>query len=136
MKRTIVFALGLFLCAACCGDGEKLEVPPLPKDGAAIPYGQVLTRLAAQTNAAKEEHFLNRWDGLVDSTVSLDQSAVYLMRSADLPALHKASIEKSSEEMKGNIAKLREAARRKDQTESLDLIRRIHNQIREMQELK
>jgi len=136
MKRSIAFAFGMLLVAACCGDGEKLEVPPLPKDGAALPYDQVLSRLNAQTNAAKEDHFLNRWDGLVDTSVSLEQTAGYLTRSADLPPTHKMTIEKAGELMKADIMKLREAARRKDEVESLELIRRVHNRVRELQELK
>lgn len=136
MNRSVILALCGILSISCCGDGEQIAVPPLPKDGTALPYSQVLSRLSAQTNAAKEEHFLNRWDGLVDATVTLEQSTSYLTRSPDLPPTHKATIEKSAEELKANIVKLREAARKKDQNESLELIRRMHNQIRDLQDLK
>ena len=135
MHRTILLVVACALSLSCQGDAEKLP-PPLPKDGTALPYTQVLTRLSAQTNAAKEEHFLNHWDGLVDATLSLEQSAGYVLKSPDLPVSHKARIETAAGELNIHILKLREAARQKDQTESLEMIRRIHNQVRELQELK
>ena len=133
-------ALPVLLCCAvslsCCGDSEKLTVPPLPQDGSAISYPQVLSRLAAQTDTAKESHFLNRWDAVVDGTLGLEQSAGYLLKSPDVPAFHKVRIEKSARELTADILALRESARRKDQVESLEMIRRIHNRVRDLQELK
>jgi hypothetical protein len=135
MNRPVILALCL-ASLSCCGDGEKAPLPPLPKDGNAMPYTQVLARLAAQTNSAKEEHFLNHWDALADLATSLEQSAAYLSKAPDLPPLGKERFEKAAGEMQANIIKLREAARKKDQTESLELIRRLHNDIRELQDLK
>jgi hypothetical protein len=136
MRRTLFATFICVGCLSCCGDAEKLPVPPLPLDGAALPYSQVVSRLSSQTNAAKDEHFLNRWDGVIEVSVGLEQTASYLLRSPDLPTSHKPKIEKTSTELNSNILKLREAARRKDQTESLELIRRIHNQVKDLQELK
>jgi hypothetical protein len=136
MNRSLVLVVCAFASISCCGDAEKISVPPLPKDGGALPYSQVLTRLSAQTNAAKEEHFLNHWDGLVEAATGLELSAAYLVKAPDLPLAHKAKIEKSADEMQSNIVKLRETARKKEQTESLELIRRLHNQIHEVQDLK
>jgi hypothetical protein len=136
MRRTLFAVISCAACLSCCGDAEKLPVPPLPQDGAALPYSQVVSRLSSQTNAAKDEHFLNRWDGLIDAAAGLEQTSTYLLRSPDLPSAHKPKIEKTSTELHTNILKLREAARRKDQTESLELIRRIHNQVKDLQELK
>jgi len=92
--------------------------------------------LQAQVTTAKEEHFLNHWDGVVEAAAGLQQTVSYLMKSPDLPLLHKSTIEKASAEMTGAIAKLRESARKKDQAETLELIRQIHNKIHELQELK
>lgn len=136
MRRSVLALLCCATSLSCCGDGEKLTVPPLPQDGTAVPYAQVVARLSAQTNTAKDEHFLNRWDAVVDASVALEQSAGYLLRAPDLPAAHKVKIEKSAGELNANILKLREAARRKDQAESLELIRRVHNQVRDLQDLK
>ena len=135
MQRTILLLAISALSLSCLGDAERLP-PPLPRDGTALPYSQVLTRLSAQTNAAKEEHFLNHWDALVDVSLTLEQSAGYLLKSPDLPPTHKVQIEKTVGDLNVNILRLREAGRRKDQTESLEMIRRIHNEIRELQELK
>lgn len=136
MSRVVIIVIASMLSLSCCGDAEKLSVPPLPQDGSALPYGQILSRLAAQTNTAKDEHFLNHWDAVVDASVGLEQSAGYLLKAPDLPLLQKARIEKSATDLNGQILKLREAARKKDQAESLELIRRIHNQVRELQDLK
>ena len=135
MHRIILLIAACAVSLSCQGDAEKLP-PPLPRDGTAPPYSQVLTRLSAQTNAAKEEHFLNHWDALVDASLSLEQSASYVLKSPDLPAIHKAQIEKTAAELNTDILKLRAAARQKDQTESLEMIRRIHTQVRELQDLK
>ena len=136
MRRAFI-AFGFCLASlSCCADGERLSVPPLPQDGSALPYAQVLTRLAAQTDRAKEEHFMNRWDGVVDASTALEQSSTYLLKAPDLPPAHKATFEKSSAELNANIVKFREAAQRKDQTETLELIRRLHNEIRDLQDLK
>ena len=136
MRRTMI----LFACSlssiSCNADGERLTVPPLPQDGSPLPYAQVLSRLAAQTNSAKEEHFLNHWDGVVEAATALERSNSYLLKAPDLSPAHKATIEKTSGEINGEIIKLRDAARRKDQTESLELIRLLHNQIRDLQDLK
>jgi hypothetical protein len=136
MRRTIILIAWSLVSISCSAEGERLVVPPLPQDGTALPYSQVLSRLAAQTNTAKEEHFLNHWDGVFDATNALEQSGSYLLKAPDLPQAHKATIEKASTEFNENIVKLREAARRKDQTEALELIRRLHNQIRDLQDLK
>lgn len=136
MNRFVLLAACALSSLSCCGDGEKLAVPPLPQDGTALPYTQVLARLSAQTNTAKEEHFLNHWDAVVDASSNLERSASYLLKSPDLPPTHKATIEKSAGELQANIVKLREAALKKDQGESLELIRRVHNQVRDLQDLK
>lgn len=136
MCRNLVIAIIGLASISCCGDGEKLLLPPLPQDGAALPYSQVLTRLAAQTNTAKEELFLEKWDGLADAATALDQSASYLLKSPDLPMVHKATFEKSANGLKQDVTKLRDGAKSKDQSQTLEAIRRIHNQVRELQDLK
>jgi hypothetical protein len=135
MKRALVAAFFVLGGLSCTGDAERLP-PPLPQDGTALQFSQVLARLSAQANTAKEEHFLNHWEGVVDAAIGMDHSAAYLLKSPDLPPFHKARIEKEASQLKADIVNLRQAARNKDQTESLELIRRIHNQIREMQDLK
>ncbi len=136
MRRTIILFACTLTSISCSADGERLTVPPLPQDGTALPYSQVLSRLAAQTNSAKEEHFLNHWDGVADAATALEQSSSYLLKAPDLPPTHKAAIEKTSADLNGEIVKLRDAARRKDQTEALELIRQLHNQIRDLQDMK
>jgi hypothetical protein len=136
MKRSVLLVVCALASLSCCGDGEKIPLPPLPQDGTALPYSQVLTRLATQTNTAKEELFLNHWDALADISTNLERSAGYLLKAPDLPPTHKAAIEKSTGELQGSIVKLREAARKKDQNDSLELIRRLHNQVRDLQDLK
>ena len=135
MRRTIWAVVASLCCLSCSSDAEKL-LPPLPQDGTALPYAQITTRLSAQTDSAKDAHFLNQWDGLVDVTLQLEQSAGYVMRAPDLPEAHKARLQTVTLELTANIKKLREAARAKDQAESLELIRRIHNQVRDLQEPK
>jgi hypothetical protein len=135
MSRALLAMLCAAVSLSCRGDAERLP-PPLPKDGSAVPYRQILTRLSAQANTAKEEHFLSNWDGVVDASAGIENSTAYILKAPDLPILHRSKIEKSSSELHSNAVKLREAARKKDQTESLDLIRRIHNQIHELQEFK
>lgn len=135
MSRTVVVLICCMASLSCRGDAEKLP-PPLPQDGTALPYSQVLARLQAQVTTAKEEHFLNRWDSVAEAAAGLQQTAPYLMRASDMPVSQKPAITKASTEISGNIAKLRDAARRKDQAETLELIRLLHNQIRELQELK
>jgi len=135
MKQTLLM-IACSLSLSCAGDAERLTVAPLPKDGTALPIKDVLSRLSAQTTTAKEEHFLNQWDGLVEATVSLEQSTGYLLRAPDVPAVHRPAYEKASAELKIQIVKLRESARRKDQTESLESIRIIHNQVRDLQDLR
>ena len=135
MTRAIVALFIAVTALSCCGDAEKLP-PPLPKDGGVMPYAQVLARLSAQVNTAKDEHFLNHWDAVVEASVGLQQSADYLLRSPDLPPIHRVAIEKSSKELSADILKLRDTARKKEQSESLELIRRIHNKVRELQDLK
>ncbi len=98
MNRFVLLAACALSSLSCCGDGEKLAVPPLPQDGTAVPYSQVLARLAAQTNTAKEEHFLNHWDGVVDASNNLERSASYLLKAPELPPTHTATIEKSAGE--------------------------------------
>jgi hypothetical protein len=136
MQRTMILFACTLTSISCSADGERLTVPPLPQDGTALPYSQVLGRLAAQTNSAKEEHFLNHWDGVADAATALEQSGGYLLKAPDLPPAHKAAIEKASRQLNGDIVKLRDAARRKDQSEALELIRRLHNQIRDLQDMK
>ena len=135
MRRTLCTVLVSMCSLSCWSDAEKLP-PPLPQDGTALPYTQVTARLAAQTNSAKDNHFLNQWDGLVDVTLQLEQTTGYLMRAPDLPEAHKARIQNDAVALTSNVKKLREAARAREQAESLELIRRIHNQVRDLQDIK
>ena len=135
MRRSICAILVCLFCLSCWSDAEKLP-PPLPQDGTALPYAQITSRLAAQINSAKDAHFLNQWDGVVDSSLQLEQSAGYLMRSPDLADANKPRVQKETTALVSNIKEMREAARVKDEVKSLELIRRIHNQIRELQDLR
>jgi hypothetical protein len=135
MRRALLAVLLSAVSLSCCGDAEKLTVPPLPQDGTALPYAPVIARLSAQINTAKDEHFLNHWDAVVDASVALEHSAGYLVKAPDLTPAGRTRVEKAAAELTGNIVKLREAARKKDEAESLELIRRIHNAVRELQDL-
>ncbi len=135
MHRNFCAILVCLCCLSCCSDAEKLP-PPLPQDGAALPYAQVTARLSAQINSAKDAHFLNQWDSLVDATLQLEQSAGYLMRSPDLAEANRPRLQKETATLVSNIKQLREAARGKDEVKSLELIRHVHNQVRDLQDIR
>lgn len=135
MRRSIWGIVASFVCLSCWSDAERLP-PPLPQDGTALPYSQVTSRLSAQTNSAKDAHFLNQWDTVVDVSLQLEQSAGYLMRSPDLAEAQRPRVQKIATDLKTNIVKLRETARAKDQAESLECIRRIHNSVRDLQDVR
>lgn len=135
MRQNICAILVCLCCLSCCSDAEKLP-PPLPEGGAALPYAQVTARLSAQINTAKDAHFLNQWDSLVDTTMQLEQSAGYLMRAPDLTDANKPRVQNETTTLVTNIKQLRESARGKDEAKSLELIRRIHNQVRDLQEMR
>ncbi len=122
--------------SSCQFDAERLPLAPLPQDGTVLPYQQVISRLKAQINSAKDAHFLEQWDVLETISQRLAESSSYLMRSADLPIEHRARIQKDSVQINNAIRNLQKAAKTKNQPASLEMIRLLHNTICDLEEIK
>jgi hypothetical protein len=120
------------LSLSCTSEAEKVPIPPLPVDGSSLSYNDVLARLAAQTNTARDEHFLNQWDKLADTARALEVSASYLPKSTNIPPRRQPTIAQDTAALMQNIRLLPSTAKIHDQAQALEAIRRIHNQIREL----
>ncbi len=130
--RSYGFIVLALISLSCISDAEKVPLPPLPVDGAPLSYNEVLARLVAQTNSARDEHFLNHWDRLAEIALALEQSAIYLPKSTNVPPSRQATLAQDSASLIQNIRLLQTTARLREETKALEAIRRIHNQIREL----
>src|SRR5271165_444811 len=112
MKRAPLLLLSLVLYAGCATPPER-AVRPLPEDGPAPPYSDLLTRARLQATAATEAFYVNQWGDLEDAAKSLEQTAKFLGKSADAPPKQKDSLGTRADELGKEALVLHEAARSK-----------------------
>jgi hypothetical protein len=132
MSRHVVTGLFLLVAAGCQLPPERLPLKPLPEDGPALPYADMVSRARAQATAANEAFYVNQWAELEDAARGLEQTARFLTKATDVPVKHKDTLAIEAGDLGKDAARLREAAKGNDVKQTNELLQRINLKVREL----
>lgn len=134
MHRTLLGGLCLLTITVvgCQLPPEKLPVKPLPEDGQPLPYADLVSRARLQATSATEAFYVDGWAELEEAARVLEQTARLLARATDVPARNKERLEARTADLVKDAARLREAARAKDDKQTNEALQRLHLTVREL----
>jgi hypothetical protein len=125
-------------CAVCVGlagcrlPPDREPFKPLPENGAVFSYGELLTRLHSQANAAMDAFFVDAWVELDEAASGIDQTARFLAK-ADAPPEHlKTNLLQNCTNLQKEATRLGDAARKKNADVATEALQRITLQIRQL----
>jgi hypothetical protein len=129
MSRTVWFPAFL-LALGCTLPPEQVPIKPLPEDGPAQPYADLVGRARMQATAANEAFYVNRWSDLEDAARGLEQTARFIGKAADVPGKHKDTLVVETSDLGKEAVRLRDAARDHDTKQATESLQRINLQVR------
>lgn len=132
MRRAFRPALIVFLLAGCQLPPERLPVQPIPENGQAPEYSDVVTRARLHAMTAIEAFYVNKWTDIEESARALEKTAALLPRATDVPAAQKDKLDKHATDLAREANQLREAAKAKDTKKTIDILQAILVKVREM----
>jgi hypothetical protein len=127
--------LGSLLCAILVGcrlPPDREPFKPLPENGAKFSYGELLSRLHSQANAAMDAFFVDAWVELNESAKGIVQTSRFLAKADDPPEHLKTSLIQSCSNLQKEAERLAEAASKKNADAATESLTRITSQIRQL----
>jgi hypothetical protein len=132
MNRAWLFPVILVAVAGCVTPAERLPLAPLPENGQALPYAELLTRARLQATACTEAFYVNKWTDLDEAAKGLEQTAKFLGKATDVPAKHLDTLPILAGDLGKDATALEEAAKAQDVKKSNELLQKIHLKVREL----
>jgi hypothetical protein len=131
--RTPLFAVAAALLAAGCAiPPEPIKVKPLPADGSGLAWADMVQRSRTLAMSATEAFYRDEWTSVVAAAEGLEQTALYLPKSPDIPAARKASVEAQMQALQKEAQALQKAAKAKDVDKTNDGLQKIHLRVRSL----
>jgi hypothetical protein len=131
MRRFWLLALFLPL-AGCTLPAERVPLQPLPENGQALPYPDLLTRIRAQARASNDAYYLDHWNDLEDLAKGIEQTARFLSKAQEVPAKNRDTLNEVTRDLGKSAVKLREAAAAKDVDKALKAMTEINSKVRQL----
>ncbi len=132
MRRSCCLA-ALLLVAGCQAIPDTHRpVQPLPLDGPPLSYREVISRARTLATQATEAFYVDQWADVEKAAVNLEDTARYLPKTADVPAVQKTSLEARSQTLVQESLALREAAKSRDEKKTTEAMQRINLLVREL----
>jgi hypothetical protein len=122
----------LFMLTGCQVAAERVAVMPLPEEGDALSYADVVQRARFQATAANEAFYLDKWADLQEAATALEKTARYLAKSSEIPAPRKADLAARVEELTKLTGQLSEAAKVQDVKKANEALQQINLKLREL----
>jgi hypothetical protein len=133
MRRTLLAATLCLIAAGCLATAEpRRPLQPLPMDGPPLSYKDVVTRARNIATSATEAFYIDLWIEVERSAQSLEETANYLPRAAEIPEVRKVSLEARSQALVKESQALREAAKAKDEKKTTEAMQKINLLVREL----
>jgi len=134
MKRILLIGwLTLALTSCQIGPEERRDpLVPLPDKVTPQPYGRLLERARTQASKATDAFYRDNWGELEDTARGLEQTAVFLAKSDDVPAKHRDTVVTLSGDLGKLARQLREAAVSKSVDKATEVMKSINLKVREM----
>jgi len=132
MRSILLCAATLVFLVGCRLPPDREPFKPLPEDGARYSYGELLSRLHSQANAAMDAFFVDAWIELEEAAQGIDQTARFLAKASDPPESLKTSIVQSCGNLQKEATRLAESARKKSAETATETLQKITLQIRQL----
>jgi hypothetical protein len=132
MLRAFSCCLMLLTLITGCRIVEREGMLPLPENGPALTYADMLNRARSQSGAALDSFYVDAWADLEQAAVRLEESAKLLPKTTQIPDAFKAKLPAEAELLRQDAAKLQEAARAKNGTQANEAMQRINQRIRQL----
>ena len=135
MRRLLFFCgalAGSLALAGCAIPPETIKVKPLPADGSGLAWGDMVQRSRALAMSATEAFYRDEWTAVVAAAEGLEQSALFLPKSTDIPAPRRASVEAQTQALQSESQALQKAAKAKDVEKTNEALQRIHLRVRSL----
>jgi hypothetical protein len=130
MSRVLVASLFFAGLLGCALPPEQVAIKPLPENGTPPPYVDLVTRARAQATSANEAFYVNNWTDLEDAARGLEQTARFLGKAGDVPAIHKDKLPVEAGDLGKEATRLREAAKGQEVKAANESLQRINLNVR------
>jgi len=131
MRRPLLAGIGsLLLVAGCAVQPEPIKVPPLPVDGPGLAWNDMVKRSRSLAMSATEAFYRDEWNGVEAAGKSLEETALHLPKSTDIPAVRKSSVDGLSQGLQTEAQSLQQAAKAKDVEKVNVSLQKIHARVR------
>src|SRR5262249_43393738 len=114
MRTTCVGLLAIVLSLGCQTAPEQIKIPPLPAEGQPVTYSDVVQRARVLATTATEAFYIDKWGEVESAALGLEQTALYLPKSSDIPAARRASMDAQMQSLVREAQELRDAAKKSD----------------------
>jgi hypothetical protein len=111
---------------------DREPFKPLAETGERYSYGELLSRLHGQAQAALDAFFVDAWVELEEAGTGIDQTARFLAKTSDPPPHLKSNLVQSCGNLQKEATRLSEAARMKNADTATEALQRIALQIRQL----
>jgi hypothetical protein len=133
MGRAIFVAFSMFAVAGCLATPEPIRpIQPLPTDAGAMSYREVMIRARTLASTANEAFYIDHWSDVEKAALSLEETAQYLPRAAEIPPTRKVSLDARSQELIRQSQELRAAAKAKNEKMTNEAMQKINLLVREL----
>jgi hypothetical protein len=130
-KLLVCCALGAFL-VSCRLPPDREPFKPLPENGMAFSYGELLARLHSQANAALDAFFVDAWVELDEAAKGIEQTSRFLAKAESPPEHLKSSLVANCSILQKEAIRLGAAARTKNVEGATDSLQKLTLQIRQL----
>ncbi|HLW67278.1 MAG TPA: hypothetical protein VKS79_18330 [Gemmataceae bacterium] len=129
-KLLLPITVALVAIAGCALPPEAIKVKPLPADGTGLAWNDMVLRTRTLAMSATEAFYRDEWTSVEAAAKSLEQTALYLPKSPDIPAARKASVEAQTQALMTEAQALQKAAQAKDVDKTNDSLQKVHLRVR------
>jgi len=132
MLRASCCSLMLVALLVGCRVVEREGMLPLPENGPALTYAEMLNRARNQSAAALDAFYIDSWADLEQAALRLEESAKLLPKTKEIPDAFKTKLPGEADSLRQDAGKLQEAARAKNATQANEAMQRINQRIRQL----
>lgn len=132
MSRILTCGVAIVLLCGCQLPPEQVPLKPLPEDGSAIPFADLVTRTRAQVDAAREAFYEDNWTFVAEAGRILEKTAQLLPKTTEVPSGQRDSLAVQAGDLAREAQRLTEAARGKDVKSANEALQRLHLIVRQL----
>jgi len=131
-KLLFLMAVAVAGMASCALPPEAIKIKPLPADGSGLAWNDMVQRARTLAMSATEAFYRDEWTSVEAAAKGLQQTAVYLPKSPDVPAARRAGLELQTQALLSEAEALQKAAQAKDVEKTNDSLQKVHLRVRSL----